>query len=317
VIFVAGLNRSGTTLLDAVLGEPEGLFSAGEVHYLWRGLAEGWVCGCGEPLRACPMWSEVRRRAIGDAGLERWRELAHVQRTQVRSRPLKILSLARRLGESPPRSARSRALADYRDTLERIYRAIRLTSGAEVVVDSSKGPHDALVLASIDAVRSAIVHLVRDPRAVAYSWTVGPQNPALPGTRLRRAPPAVTASRWIAWNLAIARVAASKYGDRGLTVRYEDLCKAPTATLAQIYESAGVEGVRPAAQPDGSVRLSRGHAIAGDPVLSGRGPVRIVQSSRWREGFPRRSRLAVTAISAPLLPRYGYRLSTASAPEST
>src|SRR5580692_3233646 len=60
VLYIAGTGRSGSTLLASLLGEVDGVFSAGEVRYLWqRGLAESRLCGCGVPVRECLIWSRV------------------------------------------------------------------------------------------------------------------------------------------------------------------------------------------------------------------------------------------------------------------
>lgn len=49
VLSIVGYTRSGSTLLDSILGELDGVFSAGELHYLWeRGLLEHRTCGCGD-----------------------------------------------------------------------------------------------------------------------------------------------------------------------------------------------------------------------------------------------------------------------------
>jgi hypothetical protein len=308
VVFVAGINRSGTTLVDAILGEPEGMISAGELHYLWRGLVEGWNCGCGEPLRDCSMWSAVREQAIGDAGPARWRELDAIQRSQVRSRPLRLLQLRRRLDAESPRSAAELELADYRDTLERVYLAIADVTGAEVIVDSSKGAHDAAVLAGIDRVPAAAVHLVRDPRAVAHSWTVKLSNPALPGGYLEQARPAVTAGRWLVWNAAIESTTKPAFAPLFERLRYEDFCADPSASVAGIYEMIGRGDTSPAVEADRTVALSRGHAIAGDPRLSERGRVRVDATSRWEAEMDGRTKAAVTAITLPMLGRYGYSI---------
>jgi sulfotransferase family protein len=309
VLFVAGMNRSGTTLLDAVLGEPEGMVSTGELHYLWRGLVEGWNCGCGEPLRDCPVWSTIREE-VAAGGLSRWRELDAIQRAQVRSRPIRLLRLRHRLAAQRPASAAELALADYRDTLARLYRAIGDVMGAEVIVDSSKGAHDAIVLAGIAGLPSALVHMVRDPRAVAHSWTVRLANPALPGGHLEQAPPPVTAARWLAWNAAIESVVRPAFRPRFRTLRYEDLCADPAASIASIYEMIGRTDVAPAVGPDGEMELTRGHSIAGDPRLAARGRTRIEATSTWRSEMGPAAKAAVSAITLPMLGRYGYRMRT-------
>jgi hypothetical protein len=306
VVFVAGINRSGTTLLDAILGEPEPMVSAGELHYLWRGLVEGWNCGCGEPLRECTTWRAIREEAIGDAGMSRWCELDAIQRAQVRSRPIRLLQLRRRLKASPPRTESERAIADYRDTLERVYRAIGSVMDADVIIDSSKGAHDAAVLAGMPSVRAAAVHLVRDPRAVAHSWTKRIANPALPGGYLEQARPPVAAGRWLAWNAAIESVTKPAFDPLFLTLRYEDLCTDPAGSVAGVYELIGRSDVKPAAEADGEVELTPGHAIAGDPRLAARGRIRIEATSRWDTEMGAAAKAAVTAIALPMLGRYGY-----------
>src|SRR5205823_1051409 len=47
VLYIAGPGRSGSTVLDQVLGELPGFVSTGELQALWqRGLVERRPCGC-------------------------------------------------------------------------------------------------------------------------------------------------------------------------------------------------------------------------------------------------------------------------------
>src|ERR1019366_1995765 len=52
----------------------------------------------------------------------------------------------------------------------RLYRAIRQVAGKSVVVDSSREASQALVLARIPDIDLKVLHLVRDSRAVAFSY---------------------------------------------------------------------------------------------------------------------------------------------------
>jgi len=57
VLYIGGWGRSGSTLLDLILGQAPGLFSAGEVREIWQsGLAENRLCGCERPFRDCSFW---------------------------------------------------------------------------------------------------------------------------------------------------------------------------------------------------------------------------------------------------------------------
>ena len=66
VVYIAGHNRSGSTLLDRMLGQIEGFIAVGELRQLWwRGLEENQACGCGAPFHDCRFWAEVIRTAYG------------------------------------------------------------------------------------------------------------------------------------------------------------------------------------------------------------------------------------------------------------
>src|SRR6266545_3862920 len=66
VLYLGGLGRSGTTLLERLLGELPGAISLGEVVHLWeRGVVDGERCGCGKSFRDCAFWNEVGQAAFG------------------------------------------------------------------------------------------------------------------------------------------------------------------------------------------------------------------------------------------------------------
>ena len=49
VLFLGGLGRSGTTLLERLLGQLSGVSPLGEVVHLWqRDLVDDERCGCGD-----------------------------------------------------------------------------------------------------------------------------------------------------------------------------------------------------------------------------------------------------------------------------
>ena len=50
VLFIIGRGRSGSTILDNLLGQQEGYLSLGQVNGVWGKSLRGELCGCGEPL---------------------------------------------------------------------------------------------------------------------------------------------------------------------------------------------------------------------------------------------------------------------------
>ena len=66
VLFIAGPGRSGSTLLDMLLGQINGCYSTGELRFIWsRGFEQNQLCGCGKPFRECEFWTEVVKEAFG------------------------------------------------------------------------------------------------------------------------------------------------------------------------------------------------------------------------------------------------------------
>ena len=66
MLYLGGLGRSGSTLIERLIGQLPGVCPVGELVHLWeRGITEGERCGCGEPFRECPFWQQVGKAAFG------------------------------------------------------------------------------------------------------------------------------------------------------------------------------------------------------------------------------------------------------------
>src|SRR4051794_25472795 len=67
LIYIAGMSRSGSTLLDRLLGTSGTAVSLGEVAHLWgRGLVNGQLCGCSQPVPDCQFWAGILSIAFPD-----------------------------------------------------------------------------------------------------------------------------------------------------------------------------------------------------------------------------------------------------------
>src|SRR5579875_1752726 len=82
VVYIAGSGRSGSTLVERVLGGVPGLTNVGELMDLPRRVAPGGErCGCGQAFGDCPFWTKVGQQAFG--GWETG-ELAELERLRLR-----------------------------------------------------------------------------------------------------------------------------------------------------------------------------------------------------------------------------------------
>ncbi|WP_229788829.1 sulfotransferase [Thermopolyspora flexuosa] len=311
VIYVGGLGRSGTTLLERLLGELPGVVALGEVVHLWaRGIDRDEPCGCGLPFLRCPFWRRVGERAFGGWSPELARRVLALRRRVDRTRRIPVLARRTtrpgrtpRPGSAPP-ARRPDRLREYAEAYRRLYRAAGEVTGAEVIVDSSKHASLAFCLASAGEPVS-VVHMVRDARAVAHSWSRWVPRPE-DGSPMTRWRPAATAVHWLAQNLAFHLLA--RRGVPVTRVRYEDLVDAPRQTLGRLARRLGLPAAQPSFLADDAAVLSVGHTVSGNPMRFAVGTVPLRRDDAWRTGMARRDRWLVTALTWPLLLRYGYRL---------
>ncbi|QGN33895.1 sulfotransferase [Microlunatus sp. Gsoil 973] len=174
VLYVGGLGRSGSTLLERAIAQLPGVTGAGEVVYLWqRGIANNERCGCGEHFWDCPFWTEVGQIAFGG-----WHNV-DVARVHQLARRVDDVKFVPRMLLGLEGSDFRADLTEYLGYYERLYAAIRQVSGCEVVVDSSKITSLAYVLSHSRSLQLKMVHIVRDARAVAYAWTKVVRRPEI------------------------------------------------------------------------------------------------------------------------------------------
>jgi hypothetical protein len=303
VLYILGWGRSGSTILDNLLGSIDGFFSAGELHYIWeRGLIEGRKCGCGERIVACELWSSALRAGWGGPEEIDAEDLVRAQRRWARVRATRRL-----LRRTTPEGDAS--LERLVASTGRLYRAVAQVTGARVIVDSSKRPSNAGLLRLVPGVTAYFVHLVRDPRAVAYSWWRRKEQPdrGHPAELVRHGPVDSTLS-WVRWNLAAEEVRRRSDRSRSLLVRYEDLMASPQETLCDI---AALVGESPEALPlasDGVATLASNHTVSGNPSRFTTGVVKLREDTDWITRQSVRDRIVVTSLALPLLRRYGYSL---------
>jgi Sulfotransferase family len=301
VLYLAGMGRSGSTILEAVLNRVPELAGTGELKFVWqRGLRENRRCSCGTPVRECDFWTRVFTEAYGGPPDGRLDALcAATDRYRTRHLPAILLPGARRWY--------ARDLDGYRVDLLRLYHAVEAVSGARVVVDSSKFPSHLFALLQAGDLDIQVVHIVRDPRAVAYSWQRDKPDPDAPGdARMPRLPPAATAAYWSAWNLATERLAHTGHLPY-LRLRYEDLVADPAARVGEVLALAGLPITPVPLAGDHEVELGVSHQVSGNPVRFAQGAIAIRADDEWSRAMARRDQRLVNAVTAPVRLRYGYR----------
>ena len=299
VLYIGGTGRSGSTVLTRLLGQNPGVAAVGELRYaLRRGVVGNQLCGCGEPFRSCPFWIEVYDSALGGMDVDAAKHLITISHhlDRIRFAPVLLADALR----TPSFRAR---LNEYSAYLDALYRSVAEVADAKVVIDSSKDPSHAYVVRSIPTIDLSLLHLVRDSRAVAFSFMRERVRPEVHWkvAFMRKRSPWQSSRSWTENNLLFDVLARSGIPHKRL--RYEDFARAPEATITDLTQWLGLD---PGSATSGNESWC-GHDISGNPVRFSTKPLVVSEDDEWRTAMKPRDRRIVSWTTAPLMRRYGYR----------
>jgi Sulfotransferase family len=300
VLMVIGVGRSGSTVLDIVLGGCPEIESVGELTNIAR---LGWIkdeyCACGRRVGQCPYWSEVRRRLEEEVGPFDPAAYLRLQDRFERARRLPRLSMQRRR-PSPE------FLAYGRQT-RAIYEAIGQTARRRIIVDSSKNPVRALALSRVPGLDIHVLHLIRNANGVTWSLRKAYRRDDAGGVQ-RDMPPRPawrTALLWT-WGNALAEWVAGRFPpERRGVLTYEAFLADPAEALTEIGRQIGVDLSGLGARAARGDAMAAGHTIAGNRLRM-QGSVRLSPDVEWKERMSSADRTVVRAIAGPLMSHYGY-----------
>jgi hypothetical protein len=151
-----------------------------------------------------------------------------------------------------------------------------------------------------------VLHMVRNPRAVAHAWqkrkiydASGDEPMYMARLSLHR-----SAAKWLGWNAAIELLWRRRA--RYMLLPYERFAADPRGSVEAIVEHLCERGARLPFTGPRTVELSTVHSVAGNPNRFATGPVEIRNDEAWKGKMGAGRQLAVAALTWPLLPRYGY-----------
>jgi len=301
VLYVVGLGRSGSTILSNSLGQIPGFFSGGELNFIWRhNVLENRLCGCGRPFRECPVWTRVMDQAFGGMDGVDPRAIMRLQNLGTRTRHIPMMLTGR------GRRSLAQRLEKLLIAYGRLYEAIGAVTGSRVIVDSSKEPAHGFAMSMVPGVDFYALHLLRDPRAAAYSWS---KKKPQPDTDARdfmvRFSPAKSSALWDSWN-ASAEALWRRVPDRYLRLRYEDFVADPRECFEKILALVGEPDAGPPLVGEREVKLGVSHTVSGNPNRFETGAVELRTDREWTSRMKPRDKALVTVLTLPLLKHYGY-----------
>ena len=274
VLYIAGFERSGSTILNRVLGQIDGFIAWGELRDIWQhGITENRYCSCKALFADCPAWQKIFNEAFNGIDQIDREEISRLQKAT------RSAVLPHHFGLLKDELFKERT-SPYLNKLEKLYHAIQTTTDSKVIVDSTKASWYGYVLSLLPSIDLYIVHIVRDPRGVCYSLE----------QRKRQGEPEC---QWynplhasLSWNL-------KNYGvetllnypqERYLRINYESFMQTPQKIIKQILNLIDVEAVELPFTERSTVKMSIDHIVTGSPSSrSELGTVELKLDERWKK----------------------------------
>jgi len=199
-------------------------------------------------------------------------------------------------------------LEEYVNNLTKLYGAIQATSGARVIVDTSKQPHYAYLLRRLPGVKLFSIHLLRDSRAVAYSWTRKKRfEPITEDSEyMVRQNPLVSSLQWFARNIG-THLLFQQSGVNHMVLRYEDFIERPGECLGDILEFLGEKRFDLSFILNKRALITKTcHSVFGNLVRFQTGETALKVDDEWKKRMKPLDKVTVTALTLPLLLKYDY-----------
>ncbi|MGN7614073.1 sulfotransferase [Magnetococcales bacterium HHB-1] len=158
IIYIMGLARSGTTLLEIMLSSGKNVFGAGELTALIQdGLIDNQTCSCQQPFNNCSVWRAIQ----DDLTAQNLEEQAKLQRR---------IEWHDGLFRQLLRGLTSEEKTQYSTFNSALLEAIQKNTGASVIIDSSKYAGRALALSELVKADLSVICLTRAPVGLIHSF---------------------------------------------------------------------------------------------------------------------------------------------------
>lgn len=271
LIYIVGMGRSGSTLLDMLLGSHKQIANTGEFTNFAKWLAEDEYCTCKNKIRLCPLWSKVLSNVPTDASKH---PLTPPNKGKLLSLKQIIMTM---FGQKLKQSELEVA---YRN--RELWQALLEATEASWIVDSSKSFNRLCFLEKSRLFELKVIHLVRDGRGVANSkksrkqpirqmWNLDAKGPK---------PVAWTTGYWVLVNLICQILRIACFKENSILVRYEDLCLNPNREMTRIMDFIGLSSN----QDYGRIPSGTYHNIAGNHARYNEDK-RISLDQKWINGL--------------------------------
>lgn len=288
VVYIVGRGRSGSTLLENLIGESNELFPVGEFRLWHKCFNEKYTCGCGASNKNCKFWSEVFS-IYSEETIENYRNLF-----------LSIMGYKKQFFLKKDDNQKELLIA-----IAELYRRIHEVSGGKVIVDASKNPYFGYLLSQIEEIDLKVLHIIRDPRAVTFSWIRQLERADREEHELYRQKMSTTKSAmlWNASNYLSESFKGKISREQVFTLKYEEMTNDLETSLQKVFNHIGMDF------PGVPKIIREKHSISGNPSrLKSAGEIKIRKDQDWIKGLKTADYLLSSILTFPFLVYYKYKV---------
>ncbi|MDM8548988.1 hypothetical protein QUF72_02875 [Desulfobacterales bacterium HSG2] len=279
IIYIASNGRSGSTLLDLLLGAHPNIWSTGEFQNLyWELKNSKQPCGCGKHISQCDFWKPIilDHSSLLESGI-----IHHFRETGGGGKVVRFGEFPYIMRKSWGNLNRQKTLENYgkknAEVLNDVLQRAKVYKGGQVnwLVDASKDLYRLLWLRQSGYFNLKVIHLMKIPQAFVFSMTKNDRG----WLRFKRT--FRMTGRWIVENFLIHQAVRNHFSPSNvIKLGYEDLADAPHQTLEQLmhwlelpYDPSVVDQFR-----------NTQHGISGNEMRYRKDPVKL--DIKWRYLLP-------------------------------
>jgi hypothetical protein len=304
ILYLAGYGRSGTTLIESILGSHHNVLALGELYKLNEVIDNSdYLCSCGKQFVHCNFWAPIVRRLdctqINHLAIQKARNTVECNRISVNA--LHTFKL----------KGKSSELNKYEESMTLLFNTIwdYVPNDVQYIIDSSKTAYSCarrpITLNKICKLNVKVLHIVRDFKGVMNSIMKKGLNRNLQIGVHRKTKFARLRSvlGWISANEAAERL--QRYLPKGnyLRIKYEDFISFPASSLNTIGNFLSIDFSHVSRLLSAGMLESNSHQVAGNRMRYKRKIFLNADPLKTPQGI---NNLLLSALSFFQERKYGY-----------
>ncbi len=306
LIYIASTGRSGSTLLDMLLGSHSQIATAGEIQ-IWPHeiLLNGFMlCGCGKPIPQCSFWQEMYKKV--DPLHQPHPQIHFFRENHNMGKTLRWKYLLEFKIKNSSKN-KMKHIENYQINNYQLFKAfIDVTEQKQGVkpkwiVDASKDPYRLLWLIKSRLFNIKVIHLLRDPCAFVYSMTKKYLDKY--NKKILIIDVVKKSLSWLIHNYLINLIYRQYINQTDyLLIKYEFLVKEPEKVLSEVFNWLECENKNKYLI---NLYSREKHTIAGNQMRYSNNN-KIFIDEKWKEKLPSFYQTIIKIITSQLRYQYKY-----------